>query len=299
VRFGILTLPNRPWPELAAGWREHDEQGWDALYVADHLGNPYHPEQPWLDAWSCLGAMAIVTERARLGPLVTPQTFRNPASLTRAALTVDTASGGRLDLALGAGGSAFDHRLADVEAWPPRERADRFERFARRVRELLNDESLGPRPASGHVPLVLGGQGDRLLGLAAELADGWNTYGGSGLSAEEGRGRAAERLAFLDAACRETGRTVRRSILLGHRFVAEEPFRSEEAFAEVARAWHALGFDELVVYADPFFMVPRGEEPPPGIVGRIARDVLPELRRNSAPDAAGDAGPGVSPPRRP
>jgi hypothetical protein len=71
---------------------------------------------------------------------------------------------------------------------------------------------------------------------------------------------------------------VRRSALLGHRFVAEEPFRSEEAFAAVAREWGALGFDELVVYADPFFMVPRGEQAPPGIVERIARDVLPELR---------------------
>jgi hypothetical protein len=71
---------------------------------------------------------------------------------------------------------------------------------------------------------------------------------------------------------------VRRSALLGNRFVAEEPFRSEEAFAEVARTWAALGFDELVVYADPWFMVPRGQEAAPGIVERVARDVLPQLR---------------------
>jgi hypothetical protein len=71
-------------------------------------------------------------------------------------------------------------------------------------------------------------------------------------------------------------------VLLGHRFVAEEPFASEEAFADVARAWHALGFDELVVYADPVLMVPRGEQPSPDIVGRIARDVVPKLRRELA-----------------
>jgi len=279
MRFGAITLPNEPWDALADRWRALDEQGWDAVYVADHLGNPYAPEQPWLDAWSCLGAMALTVERARIGPLVTPITFRNPAPLARAALTVDTASGGRLDLAVGAGGSTFDHGLAQVEEWVPRERADRLERFVRRTVELLADESLAPRPVHGRIPLTLGGQGDRLLRLAAELADCWNTYGGSRLTAVEGRERAAERIAFLDAACRETGRTVRRSVLLGNRFVAEQPFASEEAFAEVARTWHGLGFDELVVYADPYFMVPLGEEPPAGIVERIARDVLPDLRR--------------------
>jgi alkanesulfonate monooxygenase SsuD/methylene tetrahydromethanopterin reductase-like flavin-dependent oxidoreductase (luciferase family) len=282
VRFGVLTLPNEPWAALTARWRSLDEGGWDAVYVADHLGNPYQPSQPWLDAWSCLGAMALVVERARIGPLVTPITFRNPAPLARAALTVDAASGGRLDVALGSGGSELDHRLAEIEPWPARERADRLEAFARRLRTLLDDESLTPRPVGGRVPLVLGGRGDRLLRLAAELADGWNTYGGRGLSAEEGREQAAERVAFLDAACRESGRTIRRSVLLGHRFVAEEPFASEEAFAAVARAWHALGFDELVVYADPFFMVPRGEQPPAGILERIAADVLPALRAELA-----------------
>ena len=128
MRFGAITLPNEPWDALADRWRALDEQGWDAVYVADHLGNPYAPEQPWLDAWSCLGAMALTVERARIGPLVTPITFRNPAPLARAALTVDTASGGRLDLAVGAGGSTFDHGLAQVEEWVPRERADRLER---------------------------------------------------------------------------------------------------------------------------------------------------------------------------
>jgi alkanesulfonate monooxygenase SsuD/methylene tetrahydromethanopterin reductase-like flavin-dependent oxidoreductase (luciferase family) len=278
MRFGILTLPNEPWDGLVARWRALDEQGWDAVYVADHLGNPYQPSQPWFDGWTCLGAMALVIERARIGPLVSPLTFRNPASIARAALTVDAASGGRLDVGLGSGGSAFDHRLAQVEEWPLRERADRFERYVRRVRELLDDETLEPRPVHGRIPLTLGGQGDRVLRLAAELADCWNTYGGSGLSAEEGRARAAERIAFLDRACAETGRAVRRSVLLGHRFVAEEPFRSEEAFADVARVWHRLGFDELVVYSDPYFMVPRGDEPPENILARIACDVLPALR---------------------
>jgi alkanesulfonate monooxygenase SsuD/methylene tetrahydromethanopterin reductase-like flavin-dependent oxidoreductase (luciferase family) len=283
VRFGVLTLPNEPWEALVGRWGALEEQGWDAIYVADQLANPFRPEQPWFDGWACVQALAHVTERARIGPLVTSIVFRNPAAVARAALTADHASGGRLLLGLGAGGAASDHALAGVDEWPPRERARHLLEFAVRTRQLLDDDKLRPRPVAGRIPLVLGGDADGTLRLAAELADGWNTYGGRGLTAEQGRARAAERLAFLDAACGESGRTVTRSVLLGHRFVAEEPFASEDAFAEVARTWRALGFDELIIYADPYFMVPLGAEAPTGIVERIARDVLPELRRGLRP----------------
>jgi alkanesulfonate monooxygenase SsuD/methylene tetrahydromethanopterin reductase-like flavin-dependent oxidoreductase (luciferase family) len=275
VRFSVATLPNEPWQALVTRWRALDEQGWDAIYVADQLANPWRPEQPWFDGWTCVAALALVTERARIGPLVTSIVFRNPAAVARAAVTVGHASGGRLELGLGAGGAASDHRLAGVDEWSPRERAARLRAFAFRLRELLDGDELQPR---AEVPLVLAGDADGTVRMAAELADGWNTYGGTRLTAEQGRARAADRIALLDRACAGTGRTVRRSVLLGNRFVAEEPFRSEEAFAEVARAWHALGFDELVVYADPYYMVPLGEEAPPDIVERIAREVLPELR---------------------
>jgi alkanesulfonate monooxygenase SsuD/methylene tetrahydromethanopterin reductase-like flavin-dependent oxidoreductase (luciferase family) len=284
VRFGTLTLPNRPWGELLRQWRALDEQGWDAVYVADHLANPYIPEQPWLDGWTCLGTMATVIEQAAIGPLVTPMTFRNPAAVARAALSVAHVARGRLELGLGAGGSPVDHELAGVESWAPRERLERFEIHVRRIRALLDDDdplvSPPPRP---RIPITIGGSSPGLVRLAATVADAWNTYVGRGLSAEEGRAAAARQLGLLEGAA--SGRSepppVRRSVLLGHRFVAEEPFRSEESFADVARAWRALGFDELVVYADPSLMVPRGVEPPPDIVARVARDVLPELRRET------------------
>ena len=288
MTFGVLTLPNAPWDRLVGRWRELDEQGWDAVYVSDHLANPFVRGQPWLDAWSCLGAMALVVERARIGPLLTPITFRSPAAVVRAALTGDAASGGRLDLALGGGGSAHDHELAEVEPWGREERRERLERFARRVRELLDDPEVRPEPVHGAVPLVLGGHDGPLLELAAELADGWASYGGVGLSAGEGREVAAGLRVALDAACRERGRdprSLRRTILLGHRFVAEDAFTSEEAFAEVATAWHGLGFDELVVYESPSLMTPRGVEPPPDMHARLAGSVLPDLRRTLSSDA--------------
>jgi alkanesulfonate monooxygenase SsuD/methylene tetrahydromethanopterin reductase-like flavin-dependent oxidoreductase (luciferase family) len=266
VRFSVATLPNRPWAELAAQWQALDAQGWDAIYVSDHLGNPYRADAPWRDAWTCLAGLALETRHARIGPLVSSIVFRPAAAVAQAARAVDEASGGRLDVAIGAG-SPRDHAPAGVEPWSRAEREQRVLAYARRLRELL--------PAG--VPLVAG-RSDAALRAAAEVGDGWNTYVGRRLSADEGRARAAADLARLDAFCAVTGRSPRRSALLGHRFVAEEPFRSEEAFARVARAWAELGFDELVVYADPYYMVPLGEEAPPGIVERIARDVLPELR---------------------
>jgi alkanesulfonate monooxygenase SsuD/methylene tetrahydromethanopterin reductase-like flavin-dependent oxidoreductase (luciferase family) len=283
MRFGALTLPNRPWAELVRQWRALDEQGWDAVYVADHLANPYLPEQPWLDAWTCLGALATVTERAAIGPLVTPMTFRNPAAVARAAVSVAHASNGRFELGLGAGGSAVDHRLAGVEEWAPAERASRFEAFVHRVRVLLDDETLAPRPPGGRIPITVAGSAPWLIHLAASSGDAWNTYVGRGLSAAEGRAAASRQLAQAESAAadRRDAGPLRRSVLLGHRYVAEEPFRSEQSFADVARAWRGLGFDELVVYADPALMAPRGVEPPPGIVARVARDVLPDLRRET------------------
>jgi alkanesulfonate monooxygenase SsuD/methylene tetrahydromethanopterin reductase-like flavin-dependent oxidoreductase (luciferase family) len=281
VRFGVLTLPNEPWDALVDRWRSLDEQGWDAIYVADHLANPFRPAERWSEAWACVQTMALVTERARIGPLVTSIVFRNPATVLCAAQTADEASGGRLVLGVGAGGVPSDHLLAGVERWGRDERAARFEAFTDAV-------AAGLAGAGRRIPLVLAGLVDTSLRLAVEHADGWCTSVGRGLSPEEGRERSAERVGFLERACVEQGRdpaSIERLVLLGHRFVAEEPFRSQEAFAEVAQAWHALGFDELVVYADPRLMAPRGEDPPPRIVERVARDVLPGLRRTLAAHA--------------
>ena len=77
--------------------------------------------------------MAKETTRARIGPLVSPITFRNPAVLAKAAVTVDHISGGRLELGIGAGGSAFDHELAEVPRWDSAERLSRLRAFVERL----------------------------------------------------------------------------------------------------------------------------------------------------------------------
>ena len=115
MKLGVITLQNAPWPELVERWRALDELGVETIWVADHLGSDkLDPNEPWFEAWSCLTALAYETRRARIGSLVSPMTFRNPAVLARTALTVAELSGGRLELGIGSGASEFDHRVSQV-----------------------------------------------------------------------------------------------------------------------------------------------------------------------------------------
>src|ERR1035437_7575598 len=113
------------WPELALMIRRIEELGFDSIWVGDHF--LYHmadgsAEAP-LDAWSVLAAAGAMTSRVRLGPLVTPVGFYNPAVLAKKAATVDEISGGRLGGGLGAG---WDERGVRAFGVPVRHRVNRF-----------------------------------------------------------------------------------------------------------------------------------------------------------------------------
>ena len=259
MKLGVLTLQSAAWPELVERWRALDGLGVETIWVADHLGGPWlEPRQPWYEAWTCVTALAHLT-RARFGTLVSPMTLRNPAVLARSALSVADLSGGRLELGVGSGGAAFDHELAEVPSWEPRERAVLFSRWIERLVEALADERLYPKPC---VPITIAGRGEAILTLAARHAARWNTYGGIGLSPEEGLRRGREDNARLDELCAETGRAVLRSALIGYPFVAETPWRSDEAFADFVGRWREAGFEELVVYYPPETAMPDGSVTP-------------------------------------
>ena len=261
MKLGVITLQNAPWPELVERWQTLDELGVETIWVADELGNPKHLEQPWFEGWACVTAMAMVTRRSRIGPLVSPITFRNPGVLVKAAVTVDHASGGRLELGIGAGGSEFDHELTQVPRWDAAERLARLQAFVERTVELLADERLSPRPVQSRIPLTIAGHARETLRLAAEHADRWNAFGGYGLSAEEGLRRCRERNDRLSVICEEIGRDPRslvRSALIGYPFVAETPWRSEEVFHDFVGRWQEAGFGELVVYYPPDWAMPEG-----------------------------------------
>jgi alkanesulfonate monooxygenase SsuD/methylene tetrahydromethanopterin reductase-like flavin-dependent oxidoreductase (luciferase family) len=263
MRLGAVTLQNRPWPELVESWKTLDSRGVESLWVADHLANPLRPERPWLDGWTVLPALAAATERARVGALVSSMTLRNPAVLAKAVITLDHISNGRAELALGAGGSPRDIELAGPAPWS-------FEEFFGRAVDLLGDESLQPRPVQERIPLTIGGHGGDVLDLAAARADRWSSYGGKGLEPEEALRRGRERNERLDRLCENSGRdpaTLTRSILLGYAFVSETPWRSEEAFGEVAERWSGAGFDELIVYYPPETGMPK-DSVAPGVFER-------------------------------
>jgi alkanesulfonate monooxygenase SsuD/methylene tetrahydromethanopterin reductase-like flavin-dependent oxidoreductase (luciferase family) len=272
VRFGVAVLPNQPWADLVETWRTLDAlRGVDSVWVADHLANPYRREQSWFDGWACLASLARETERVRIGPLVSPMTLHNPARLAKAAVTLDHASGGRLELAVGSGGSAFDHALAQVPRWEPAERAQRFEDFVARLRTLLERDDLQPRPVEGRIPVTVGGNSRGVLRVAARYADRWNTYVGWQLSKEDGRRLTRERNARLDVLCAAEGRDPRsllRSALMGHSFVAETPFASQHAFRELCLAYEEAGIDELIFYWPPEFAMPE-DAFEPGLFERL------------------------------
>ncbi len=256
MRLGAITLQDAPWPELVERWHRLDELGVETIWVADHLGHEsFAPGQPWFEAWSCVTALAYETVHARIGTLISPMPLRNPAVLARAALTVAEISGGRLELGVGSGGSVFDHELAEVPNWAPKERAGLFATWVERLCGLLADDRLHPKR---EIPLTIAGSGPTILRLAARYAHRWNTFGGMGVTPEEAVRRGREDNARLDDLCAGTGRRVLRSALIGHPFVGETPFASDEAFADVVGRWSDAGFEELVFYYPPEWATPEG-----------------------------------------
>ena len=115
------------WVRLA---RLAEEHGLEGLFRSDHYTAIIRPEAGALDAWATLAGLAAITERIRLGTLVSPATFRHPSVLARMAVTVDHISGGRVDVGMGAGWYEREH----VEhGFPFLDAKQRFELFAEQV----------------------------------------------------------------------------------------------------------------------------------------------------------------------
>src|SRR5215216_6365104 len=158
------------WPELISMARAAEAAGFDSLWMGDHLLYDLPggvTRGPW-EAWTSLAALAAVTERVELGPLVTSTSFHAPAMLAKQAATVDAISGGRLILGLGAGWNEREYRAF---GFPFDHRVSRFEESFTVIRSLLREGEidfhgtfvsaercvLHPRPArSGGPPLMIG-----------------------------------------------------------------------------------------------------------------------------------------------
>jgi alkanesulfonate monooxygenase SsuD/methylene tetrahydromethanopterin reductase-like flavin-dependent oxidoreductase (luciferase family) len=303
LRFGLMYLQAAPWDDVISRVRRGEEMGFDSLWVADHMTGQY-PRLIAYEAWTLLGAIAMVTTRPRIGTLVTPITFRHPALLAMSATTVDHASRGRLEIGLGIGGAPVDGTVVGAEDWPGPERVERLEEQVSLLDQLLRgqviDHHEGYYPTAGAAltaalqqprpPIVIAGEGPRLIELAARRGDAWNTLGGQpmrgGGAATVPLGEAivatGRRVALLEEACERIGRDPRtiRRMLLAYR-VDPELFLSADAFSDYVGRYREAGVDEFIFYwpVDPasFERVPAFEQ----ALERIAHDQIPALRRAS------------------
>jgi alkanesulfonate monooxygenase SsuD/methylene tetrahydromethanopterin reductase-like flavin-dependent oxidoreductase (luciferase family) len=208
------------WPDWLALAAAAEDHGLDALLRSDH----YHsvddrPERGGaLDAWGTICALAAVTERIRLGTLVSPVTFRAPAVLAKLALTADHVSRGRIDVGFGTGWWAAEHERFGLPFPPLGERMDELERQLEAVQRLWRETD--PAPVQQPRPHVVMGGAAKPRGarLAARWADEYNVLG---VTPEECR----ERRAALDRACEAEGRdpaTLTLSVMTGFVLGADE-----------------------------------------------------------------------------
>ncbi|MFE8922999.1 LLM class F420-dependent oxidoreductase [Streptomyces rochei] len=163
-RFGVnLTVP-APAEEWGAKCRRAEELGYDVIQVPDHLG--------MVAPFPALVAAARATERPRLGTFVLNAGLWNPVLLAREVATTDALTGGRLELGLGTGYVRAEHEAAGLPFGSPGERVDHLRRTVEELERLLGDEEYRPRHAqTSGVPLLIGGNGDRMLELTARHAD--------------------------------------------------------------------------------------------------------------------------------
>jgi F420-dependent oxidoreductase-like protein len=205
------------WAQWLAVAEAAERLGFEALFTSDHyLSERGTRDRGSSDAWTMLSALAARTSTIRLGTLVSPITFREPAVLAKAATTVDHVSGGRVELGMGAGWWEEEHRMHGFPFPPVRERFERLEEQLAVVDGLLTQERFSfqgkfyqlenaafwPKPVQEpRIPIVLGGTtvGPWMQRLIAAYADEFNTVGGSPVLV---RGRVDRARTAVDSAGR-------------------------------------------------------------------------------------------------
>ncbi|MGH9204979.1 MAG: LLM class F420-dependent oxidoreductase, partial [Acidimicrobiales bacterium] len=252
IRLG-LQIPNfsygtgveKLFPTVIAQAREAESAGFDAVFVMDHfyqlpmLGSP---DQPMLEAYTALGALATATERIQLGALVTGNTYRNPTLLAKAVTTLDVVSAGRAILSVGTGWFELEHRQLGFEFGTFTDRFNRLEEALQILDPMVKGE---PSTVSGdwyttesaianpryrdRIPVLIGGSGEKkTFSIAARYADHLNIIAGFD--------QLAGKLDALAERCDEAGRdraTLETSLLVTA--MIDENAKPEQVPAEMSR----------------------------------------------------------------
>ena len=229
-----------------------EELGFESVWINDHLNlsgktmnygvvtpqSGYRIRPSVYECWTLLSALAMVTEKVRLGTLVLCNSFRNPAVLAKMAATFDMVSGGRLDFGIGGGWHRTEFEQYGIPFGPFKERFQMLKEGLDVIKTLwtqdvsnyegqyytLSDAEFEPKPLQKpHPPIVIGAMGEKMLRLIADAADGWNAF----FSSPE---IVAEKCAFLEDCCMEVGRdpaSIEKSIHI-HVIISEDRDKVEE-----------------------------------------------------------------------
>ena len=215
MHLGINLWPqNTTWQHL----RDHallaDRLGFDSLWVWDHfysINGDLH--RPNLEGWQLQAAYAAITQRVRIGCLVSGVTHRHPAVLANMATTLDNISGGRAILGIGAAWNALEHNAYGIDLGTPGERSTRLAEAAKIIRQLVDGKRVTfsgkyydlvnaevlVRPIQQRLPILIGGGGEqRTLRTAARYADMWHGFGTPA--------QIAHKIEVLRKHCLEVGR---------------------------------------------------------------------------------------------
>lgn len=230
-----------------------DDSGFDSIWAPDHMLQGAvggGPNEPMLESYTFLGALAASTQHVRLGALVSPVTFRPPALLAKSVTTLDVISRGRAVLGLGAAWDGAEHTAYGLPFPTMAERQDRLEETAQLCRLMLTqsvstfsgehysivDAIVAPRPVQTRVPILIAGGGEkRTLRSVARYADACNLAGTPD--------QIRHKLDVLDRHCADAGRD-RAEIVAT--CIVEPPSSTDELLTAVGERL-AAGADGMVL----------------------------------------------------
>jgi alkanesulfonate monooxygenase SsuD/methylene tetrahydromethanopterin reductase-like flavin-dependent oxidoreductase (luciferase family) len=217
IRLGInLWSQASDWDAFLAAGQLADRLGYDHLWTWDHLLPIFGElDQPILEGYTALAAMAQATERIRLGLFVGANTFRNPGLVAKSVVTIDHISHGRAILGLGGAWFGTEHTAFGIDFGTGfGERLDWLAEATDVIRRLVDGSTVTsppggryaieelrilPPPVQTHLPMMIGGSGERkTLRIVAEFADMWNAFGSAEVLAAKDE--------VLRAHCADVGR---------------------------------------------------------------------------------------------
>jgi F420-dependent oxidoreductase-like protein len=275
MRIDIETSQHHlTWDELSSRARLAEDAGFEGVWIFDHFKPLYaDPKGPCFEGWTLLAALAAITERVRLGTLVTGITYRHPSVLATEAVTVDHISNGRLEFAIGAAWFDGEHHELGIDFPSTRERIETLEDAINIYRLLTTEEDIDyegkhvslknatylPRPIQKpYPPLWIGASGERkMLPLVGRVADAWHTFGN--------RKDLARKWEIVQRAAEDAGRDPG-SIARSTNISISKPW---DEVRDRAHAYKELGLDILIV-SWPTEGRRRVED--------FVENVLPELR---------------------